>query len=121
MLLMLGFRVETFAPPAPTGFKMRHTHGIRKPESSSLFATCRICRKQYAPKLSSEDEGQDDMCMHHSGSLRGESPRKSNWEDEGSGGSAIDNSKLAFSYNCCGGDADSPGCVTGTHKSFDDP
>merc|ERR1719293_435829 len=82
---------------------------------SALFATCRICRKSYDPLLNG-----DLSCVYHPGSVRGESPRKSDWEDGGKKKS-IDNSKLVYTFTCCGGAPDSEGCTKGKCKSFDDP
>jgi hypothetical protein len=96
--------------------------------SSALSATCRICRKSYDPLFNDVFN-----CCYHPGSLRGESPRKSDWEDgdenyeiNGSGSAttkkkSIDNSKLVYTFTCCGGAPDSEGCTTGKCKSFDDP
>ena len=95
--------------------------------SSALSATCRICRGSY-DLLSNEA----CSCVYHPGSLRGESPRKSDWEEENydddgkrktkaKAKESIDNSQLVYTYNCCGGIPDSEGCTKGKHKSFDDP
>ena len=94
--------------------------------SSALSATCRICRGSY-DSLSNEA----CSCVYHPGSLRGESPRKSDWEEENydddgkrrttKAKESIDNSQLVYTYNCCGGIPDSEGCTKGKHKSFDDP
>ena len=95
--------------------------------SSALSATCRICRGSY-DSLSNEAYS----CVYHPGSLRGESPRKSDWEEENydddgkrktktKAKESIDNSQLVYTYNCCGGIPDSEGCTKGKHKSFDDP
>jgi len=82
--------------------------------SSALFTTCRICHKSYDPLLNNAFS-----CVYHPESVRGESPRKSDWEDEGK--KSIDNSKLVYTYTCCGGAPDSEGCTKGKCKSFDDP
>ena len=81
--------------------------------TTALFATCRICRKSYSPVAEDEDA---NICIRHPGTLRGESPRKSNWED-----ASIDNTQLVFTYTCCGAGEGSEGCVKEKHKSYDDP
>jgi hypothetical protein len=92
---------------------------------SALSATCRICRGSYDPLFN-----EAFSCVYHPGSLRGESPRKSDWEDEHydqdgklktKAKESIDNSQLVYTYTCCGGTPDSEGCTKGKHKSFDDP
>ena len=90
--------------------------------SSALSATCRICRGSYDPLF-------NDLfsCVYHPGSLRGESPRKSDWDDnEGDSKTktkkkSIDNSQLVYTYTCCGGPPESEGCTRGKCKSYDDP
>jgi len=123
--------------------------------SSTLFATCRICRCTYNQNLLFNDNDNDNndndellslMCVYHPGSLRGESPRKSDWEDDDDDVNvdmdddddnvdeiksrsitrrrqrkSIDNSKLVYTYTCCGGSKESLGCRRGRHKSYDDP
>ena len=96
------------------------------PSSSTLFATCRICRGSYDPLFN-----KASSCVYHPGSLRGESPRKSDWEEEDYGEDgkhlkggikkSIDNSQLVYTYNCCGGGPESEGCTKDKCKSFDDP
>jgi len=94
----------------------------------ALPATCRVCRNSYDP-LSNDAFS----CRFHPGTLRGESPRKSNWEDDNydettgklkddaSSKPSIDNSELVYTYNCCGGTKDSEGCTSDCCKSYDDP
>ena len=87
--------------------------------SSALSATCRICRGSYDPLF-------NDLfsCVYHPGSLRGESPRKSDWDDDEDNSKtkkSIDNSQLVYTYTCCGGPPESKGCTRGKCKSYDDP
>jgi len=106
--------------------------------STALFATCRICRCTYDRHLLLNNDNDNDShenendellslmrCVYHPGSLRGESPRKSDWEDNDNDDKgqrkSIDNSKLVYTYTCCGGERDSVGCQRGKHKSYDDP
>ena len=93
--------------------------------SSALSATCRICRGSYDSLFN-----EVFSCVYHPESLRGESPRKSDWEDANydddgkrktKAKESIDNSQLVYTYTCCGGIPDSEGCTKGKHKSFDDP
>ena len=91
--------------------------------SSALAATCRICRGSYDPLF-------NDIfsCVYHPGSLRGESPRKSDWDDDDGNSKtkktrkkSIDNSQLVYTYTCCGGPPESEGCTRDKCKSYDDP
>ena len=109
--------------PLTARFSIKH---YESSSCSALFATCRICRKQYDPLFN-----EALSCVFHPGSLRGESPRKSDWEDESydedgkrkldGPQKSIDNSQLVYTYTCCGGTADAEGCTRGKCKSFDDP
>jgi hypothetical protein len=93
--------------------------------SSALSATCRICRGSHDPLFN-----EAFSCVYHPGSIQGESPRKSDWEDENydengkrknKAKESIYNSQLVYTYTCCGGTPYSEGCTRGKHKSFDDP
>ena len=70
---------------------------------------CRVCRGRY-----SDDENPAAACRHHPGALRGESARKGDWEATPS------DDDLVWTYSCCGGAADAPGCVADRHRSYDD-
>ena len=109
--------------------------------TTALSATCRVCFRSYDPASNGPFS-----CCYHPGSLRGESPRKSDWQDEdydrdgrhksrGSGGesgddecattsattTSIDNSQLVYTYTCCGAPEGAEGCTRDRCKSFDDP
>jgi len=101
-LLILTLDVTSFTTPY---------HPTREKITSALWANCRVCRQKYSPL---ETAGTSDSCRYHPGVLRGESPRKSNWE------TSVPNDKLIYTYECCGGDKSSFGCKTGKHKSYDD-
>ena len=88
------------------------TSTTRRVPATVVSATCRICRQQYDPN------DPNDLCRHHPGELRGESPRKGNWEDNAT---ELDNTELVVLYECCGQPEGSEGCVVGPHKSYDDP
>ena len=70
---------------------------------------CRVCRGRY-----SDEENHAAACRHHPGALRGESARKGDWEATPS------DDDLVWTYSCCGGAADAPGCVADRHRSYDD-
>ena len=76
--------------------------------------TCRVCKTSYDPGAN-----DDRACRHHPGVLRGESARKSDWED-GWKADGKNGGELVWTWNCCGGGADSPGCVFDRHRSYDD-
>ena len=71
------------------------------------YSTCRVCRRSFVlngPKA----------CRSHSGSLRGESARKGDWE------STSTEKELVLSWTCCGAAEDAPGCEVRCHATYDD-
>lgn len=82
--------------------------------SAAPTKTCRVCRASYAPRSNGER-----ACRSHPGALRGESARKGDWEGA-RGSSTGDDGALVWSWSCCGADRDSPGCLVGEHRSYDD-
>ena len=79
------------------------------PPPLKVMKRCRVCRGRY-----SDDENHAAACRHHPGALRGESARKGDWEATPS------DDDLVWTYSCCGGAADAPGCVVDLHRSYDD-
>ena len=70
------------------------------------YSTCRVCRRSFVlngPKA----------CRSHSGSLRGESARKGDWE------STSTEKELVLSWTCCGAAEDAPGCEVRCHLTYD--
>ena len=68
------------------------------------YSTCRVCRRSFVlngPKA----------CRSHSGSLRGESARKGDWE------STSTEKELVLSWTCCGAAEDAPGCEVRCHAT----
>ena len=81
----------------------------RAPPPVVVTKRCRVCRGRY-----SDEENHAEACRHHPGALRGESARKGDWEATPS------DDDLVWTYSCCGGAADAPGCVADRHRSYDD-
>ena len=82
--------------------------------STLATSTCRVCRESFVVA-----ENGPRACCSHSGTLRGESARKGDWEGLVGAKSSADGD-LVFSWSCCGGKPDAPGCQHSRHLTYDD-
>jgi len=94
--------------------------------------TCRHCRTSFIIR-----SNKDNSCIRHSGTIRGESIRKGNWEtynnlSPSSSITTTDNNgdinshdsnggvedDLVYTWTCCGGNRNDLGCVSSKHESY---
>merc|ERR1711957_572707 len=105
--------------------------------NNELKETCRHCRTSFIIR-----SNNDNSCIRHSGTIRGESIRKGNWETynnlspssssssssitttDNNGGISSNDSNggveddLVYTWTCCGGNRNDLGCVSSKHESY---